>query len=482
MRIAAGVVLALLLAGPAQAAAPTDPEAAKQQPQWIMKVPQALDRIAAPLQDTLVLVPDTGLDLDHPDIAPRLFSNPSAVPAPNPDNLASPGTVAPGAPGWDLIGRNRPGDLRPDPDPSDPPLRSGHGTLVSGVLGAAWDNGVGGAGIASNARYIALRTCWDNDQCYQYVQASAINWAADRGARVVSISWLSGALETELRDAILNHPNVLFVTVPSGSGAPYDADPVGPMPCGLDAPNVLCVTPSSPDDSLDCGAFGPATVDLAVPTRNNVTTQNGGGFTGTACDTGYAAPLAAGIATILFGMDPSAGAADVRAAIVDSARKVLAFQGLTATGGIADAEAAVALFQERRGLPVKPPPAPPVGPDSTAPSFSFGVRPRRFRAGGTGVRLSRVASSIAFRSRVSEPARLSIVVQRARRLRSGRIRWVKAGSLVGDIPAGLSRVLFSGRDARGRRLRTGLYRARARATDAAGNRSHLRIARFRLLR
>ena len=98
------------------------------------------------------------------------------------------------------------------------------------------------------------------------------------------------------------------------------------------------------------------------------------------------------------------------------------------------------------------------------------------------MRLSRVATSIGFRANVSEASRLSIVVQRARRLRRGGYRWVKAGSLVGDIPAGLSRVLFSGRGPRGRRLRAGLYRARARATDAAGNRSHLRIARSRIVR
>jgi hypothetical protein len=119
--------------------------------------------------------------------------------------------------------------------------------------------------------------------------------------------------------------------------------------------------------------------------------------------------------------------------------------------------------------------------DTTRPSLRFSVRPRRFRAGGTGVRLSRTATAIAFRSRVSEPAVLFVRVQRARRLRTGRVRWVTAGTLSGDVPAGLSRVLFSGRGSTGRNLRPGLYRARAIATDAAGNRSARRSARFRIV-
>jgi subtilase family protein len=296
-----------------------------------LRVPEALSA-AGPLTPAPVLVADTGLKLDHPGFAGKLFSLPQDTPAPDPDGTGNPATVKAGAPGWDLIGgTSKPGPLKPDADPSDPGSGSGHGTAVAGVLG----------GVAPNARFVALRTCWDGDQCYQYVQAAAIDWAAARGAKVVSMSWLSGPLEPGLRDAIRSHPEVLFVAIPSGNGGAYNADGEDPQPCGLNASNVLCVSTASADGGLDCGAFGPNSVDVAVPTRGFTTANNGGGTSTTGCATSYAAPAAAGVATILFGINPNATGAMVRDAIVGSARPAPAWAGKSTSGGIIDAAAAV---------------------------------------------------------------------------------------------------------------------------------------------
>ena len=492
------VLTSLLLAAPASAAAPTDPLAGQQQPLQILRVAEALDRIADPLKDVLVYVPDTGLDLDHPDLQSRLFAAPEPIAAPAPDG-GNPGTVQTGAPGWDLIGNaaeNTP--FQPDADPSDPIAGSGHGTLVSGVLGAAWDNGAGGAGVAPNARFVVLRSCWDNDNCYQYAQAAAIEWAADRGVRVVSMSWLSGLpFEDGFRTAIVDNPGVLFVAIPSGGGGPADADPGSPLPCTVDAPNVLCVSTSSPTDGLSCGWFGATSVDVAVPTENSVTTENGGTFRGTSCATSYAAPTAAGVATILFGIDPTATPADVKAAIMDSARRVPAWEGKSVTGGVVDALAAVNLFQSRRGIAPKappaggqpgpavpPPPTPQAAPDVTVPRLAFSMTPRRSRAPGRTVRML---------ATLSEPAALRVVVERAlpgRRLgtrcvlprRSPRARrctrWARIGSVARALASGTTRIPMRAIGRRGTRLVPGAYRARARATDAAGNASPEQIARF----
>ncbi len=487
----AACVAAAALPATAHAAAPTDPQAAAQQPLQLMHVGQALDQIARPLADVPVLVADTGLDLDHPDIASRLYSLPAPVAAPNPEDVADPGTVQAGRAGWDLIGNdNHHGRLKPDDDPNVPDGSSDHGTLVAGLLGAAWNNGQGGAGVAPNARFVALRTCWDNDECFQYVQASAVGWAADRGARVASFSWLSGPLEDSLRTAILSHPNMLFVTIPSGNGGAYDADGEDPQPCGLDSPNVLCVSTSAPDDGLDCGAYGPRSVDVAVPTQGNITTANGGGFTPTGCATSFAAPTAAGLATILFGIDPTATPADVRAAIVDSARRVPAWQGKSVSGGVADAAAAVALFQQRRGIApaTQQPPVvtPPGGSLRRGPVIRPGnqdlVRPKvlEFRplAGGRTVRF-----------RLSEKARVRITFYRGvtgAKQRGGRcipgkrigrycIIWTKQGVLAPRTtfpakakPINLKKTFLT--DPR-RRLQPGRIRAQLVAIDAAGNRT-----------
>ncbi|MFN8132568.1 MAG: S8 family serine peptidase [Solirubrobacteraceae bacterium] len=468
-----------VLAAPAGAAAPTDPQAAGQQPLKILRIPEAIDR-AGPLADVPVLVADTGLDLANPDLQPRLFSLPAAVPAPDPEGVGNLPQVAAGASGWDLIGTLAEPNLVPDADPSDPPAPAGgHGTAVAGVLGAAWNNGQGGAGVAPNARFIALRTCWANDDCFQFVQAAAIDWAAARGARVISFSWLSGdgpaSLEPGLRTAITSHPNVLFATIPSGNGGPDDADPNHPQPCDVASDNVLCVSTSAPNDGLDCGAVGATTVDVAVPTQNSVTTVNGGGFGPTGCATSFASPTAAGVATILFGIDPKATASDVRAAIIDSARKVPAWAGKSVSGGVVDAACAVSLFRQRRGLP-DPGGCGGTTSDRTAPAFSV-------RRSGTTLSLT-----------VSEPARLRVAVEQARTgRRVGRrclaptranrakprcTRWAGVASLTRSVRKGTTRVKLPVRDAKGRRLPRGTYRAAVTATDAAGNRSAVRRVGF----
>ena len=197
-----------------------------------MRVGEALDHVDPPLADVPVLVADTGLDLDHPDLASRVLS---PVPA-----------------GADFIGNElsiRPTGTHPDDDPNHPPGCSDHGTLVAGLLGAAWNNGFGGAGVAPNAIFIPFRTCWDDDQCYESMQAPAMNRAIDDyGARVVSMSWLSAAHRARFQE-----------DDPIASEHALRRDPIGQrwrngrrvgadqrMPCGLDAPNILCVSTSSP--------------------------------------------------------------------------------------------------------------------------------------------------------------------------------------------------------------------------------------------
>jgi hypothetical protein len=349
-------MLALVQCGSALAALPSDPLVPQQQPLRIMHVGKAMANLARPLKGVKVTVDDTGLDLDHPDIRSRLFSLKTATPAPDSGGFYGTGNtpiIPAGGHGWDLIGNDcNPPNPSPDANPNHPPGCSGHGTAVAGILGAAWNNGVGGAGVAPNARFIAIRACWDGDQCYGYIQPDVIDWVAARGARVVTFSWLGG-YDLGIDQAIGRHPRTLFVGIPSGNGGAYDADtsPEGPpFPCALNRPNLICVSTSSPTDGLDCGAFGHHTVDVAVPTRNSRTTINGGGFGATGCATSYASPTAGGVAAILFGLVPSATGAQVRKLMIDSARDVPAWQGRSVSGGIVDARRAVNLMQSRFGL------------------------------------------------------------------------------------------------------------------------------------
>ncbi len=127
----------------------------------------------------------------------------------------------------------------------------------------------------------------------------------------------------------------------------------------------------------------------------------------------------------------------------------------------------------------------------------------RFRATPSLFALARAATPVAaalphgtrFRYSLSEPARITLKLQRALpgrraggrcvapspRLRQAKrcTRYVGVGTLRRSAANGANSIRFSGRIGK-RALRPGRYRAVIAATDAAGNRSPLRTASFRI--
>jgi uncharacterized delta-60 repeat protein len=138
--------------------------------------------------------------------------------------------------------------------------------------------------------------------------------------------------------------------------------------------------------------------------------------------------------------------------------------------------------------------------DTTPPILTASLTHKRFRVGRGrspfGTRRRRAPVGTTIRYRLSEAARVTITIQRARPgVRRGRrcvkprrnlrgrrcTRFVRVGRLVRESPQGRSRVRFNGRIKR-RALRPGRYRAVLRAVDAAGNKSTARRLGFRVVR
>ena len=160
-------------------------------------------------------------------------------------------------------------------------------------------------------------------------------------------------------------------------------------------------------------------VDLAVPTQNNITTTNGGGTGPTGCATSFAAPMAAGAAAVLFGLDPTASPAVVKQALIDSARPVAAWAGKSVSGGVLDLDAAVRLFAQRRGITLQSttappsPPAPPLSPPAPPTTTAAPATPPPDRTPPTlRLRLSPTTFAVA--------ARAHIAAAKKRRCRAAR--------------------------------------------------------------
>ena len=102
---------------------------------------------------TIVAVVDTGVQLNHPDLAVRLV------------------------PGRDVVNN----DGRPADD-------NGHGTKVAGVI-AATANTIGVTGMCNRCRIMPIKALAANGTGFWTVAAKGIIWAADHGADVINMSF-----------------------------------------------------------------------------------------------------------------------------------------------------------------------------------------------------------------------------------------------------------------------------------------------------
>ncbi|MCV6590070.1 MAG: S8 family serine peptidase [Marinobacterium sp.] len=147
---------------------------------------QLLDK---PLQPITVALVDTGIDYRHPELpASQFWRNPNE----KIDGQDSDGNgLIDDLIGWNFVAHsNQPWDDH------------GHGTHLAGVIAARSDNGQGIAGMAPNARIMALKALDGSGYGRGADIAAAIRYAVDQGARVIQLS-LGGAVPGVLeRDAI----------------------------------------------------------------------------------------------------------------------------------------------------------------------------------------------------------------------------------------------------------------------------------------
>ena len=119
---------------------------------------------------------DSGVDLNHPDIAPNLDLAASCSFVRSDDPTIVAGLTNP------IEAGN--GDCSNKAAVQD---RGGHGTHVASTV-AAPINGIGIAGVAPDATIVALKACTASTYCYGYAVAAALRYAGDHDIDVVNMS------------------------------------------------------------------------------------------------------------------------------------------------------------------------------------------------------------------------------------------------------------------------------------------------------
>jgi len=197
-----------------------------------------------------------------------------------------------------------------------------HGTGVAGVIAAKEGNGVGIAGIAPQARLMALRACWQNEGaaaptvCDSLSLAKAIHFAIDHNAGVINLS-LAGPPDLLLKK-LLEVATARRISVV----AAYDPTlPNGGFPAS--EPGVIAVAIDSLP-SLPPGVYG-------APGQDIPTTEPGGKWdlvNGSSYAAAHVSGLialirethASGARSLLVASRPTGGLVDACATILRPAR------------------------------------------------------------------------------------------------------------------------------------------------------------------
>src|SRR3954447_14167609 len=255
--IAAVLAAALLLPPAALAGEPAD---ALQGEQWavargaIFNLPGAWQLSQG--AGVTVAVVDSGMKLDHPDLAPNVWTNFKEVPGNGADDDGN-GYVD-DVHGVDLT------DDRPGQDLAD---GFGHGTHVSGTIAAA-ANGKGVVGVAFKAKLMVVRVLGDDGGGSTGAVAQGIRYAAANGARVITLSLETDVDDPRMRSAVqaAAAANALVVASAGNSGIDVDSHPT--FPAAIPAPNVVAVAATDPTAGRTLAGFsnyGRLTIPVAAP-------------------------------------------------------------------------------------------------------------------------------------------------------------------------------------------------------------------------
>jgi thermitase len=238
---------------------------------------------------TLSIV-DTGVDLTHPDLAAQLDTANAA------SCLDESGTCVAGSALDD----------------------HGHGTHTTGIAAATANDGIGVAGIAFSSRVIPVKVLDAAGGGTYAAIANGILWAAQHGARVISLS-LGGYGHSEtLCGAVATATNTYNALVVAAAGNDGISNPVYPAAC----PGAIGVAATNAHDkAASWSNFGRQDVFVSAPGVKIYSTYPTDSYA-TLSGTSMATPFVAGLAAQLFGQDPERTPADVKSIIASSADKV----------------------------------------------------------------------------------------------------------------------------------------------------------------
>ncbi len=204
---------------------------------------------------------DTGVDYNHPDLPRDIIKGPDFTSA--------------------------------DGDPID---RQGHGTHVSGTVGALTNNSTGVSGINWDVRLMAVQVLGDNGSGPSSGISRGIEWAAKNGAKVINMSLGGrGPCASVYQNAVNYARSQGTVVVVAAGNDGTDAGAFTPASCN----GVITVGATDQNDRRASFSNYGSKVEIGAPGTTIVSTYKGGGYKSLQ-GTSMASPHVAGAVALLL--------------------------------------------------------------------------------------------------------------------------------------------------------------------------------------
>ena len=304
--------------------------------QWDMRkieAPRAWDLVKGS-KDIVVAVVDSGIDYTHPDLK---------------------GGYTPG--GYDYVHDDN--DPYPVGDGIGEDRGVAHGSHVAGIVGATIDNGKGIAGLAQ-VSILGFRVLDDEGRGSYWNVAKGIVEAAKAGAKIINLS-LGGPKSGKVMESAVNFAQAAGTLVIAAAGNTGRRGVL--YPARYEA--VIAVSSTDKHDNLSpFSSYGPE-VELAAPGGGERTPPEGNIYS-TVPGNGYAymrgtsmaAPHVAGVAALVWSVNPELTAEQVRKILCDTADD-LGPPGRDEKFGCGRVNAYKAVRAAQEGAVVPPPPSRP---------------------------------------------------------------------------------------------------------------------------
>ncbi|MBB1346797.1 S8 family serine peptidase [Pseudoalteromonas sp. SG45-2] len=275
-------------------------------------------------RDVVVGVIDTGIDYSHSDLASNMWVNSSEIPGDGIDNDGN-GFID------DVHGINA------ITDSGDPMDDEGHGTHVSGTIGASGGNGIGVVGVNHEVSLVGCKfldaagngSTSDAIKCIDYMVSlknSGVN------LRVLNNSWGGGGYSQALADAIASSEaaDLLFVAAAGNDTIDNDVNPH--YPSNYENASVLSVASTDQTDGISWFShYGLTSVDMGAPGNAILSTTPGESYASYS-GTSMATPHVAGAAALVLSINPELSTQELKDLLMNSGDANAALQGVTVAG------------------------------------------------------------------------------------------------------------------------------------------------------